>query len=190
MYQASLPEANTNTSPIKNQLPPYSPSSRVAATLHPTVMARSKTNGALRSGNGHAVKAEDGSIRSGVNGQKTIQEKNASTRTDYSRWRLLDERGRQTWHYLEDDEDVKEWPQSTADKYYLGLPTVCMPFGIHRLFAKACRIFPIFLLPKPLSMRSRTVSNSSNSYNCLLATGDANMEDLCFYSQGLSSPGS
>ena len=50
-----------------------------------------------------------------------------SERTDYSRWRMLDERGRQTWHYLEDDEDVKEWPQSTADKYYLGLPTVCAP---------------------------------------------------------------
>lgn len=45
-------------------------------------------------------------------------------RTDYSRWRLLDERGRQTWHYLEDDEDAAEWPQTTADKYFLGLPTV------------------------------------------------------------------
>ncbi|QSZ30996.1 hypothetical protein DSL72_000557 [Monilinia vaccinii-corymbosi] len=44
-------------------------------------------------------------------------------RTDYSRWRLLDERGRQTWHYLEDDEDAAEWPQTTADKYFLGLPT-------------------------------------------------------------------
>ncbi|PQE08309.1 lanosterol synthase protein [Rutstroemia sp. NJR-2017a BVV2] len=44
-------------------------------------------------------------------------------RTDYSRWRMLDEKGRQTWHYLEDDEDVQEWPQSTADKYFLGLPT-------------------------------------------------------------------
>ncbi|PQE28585.1 lanosterol synthase protein [Rutstroemia sp. NJR-2017a WRK4] len=44
-------------------------------------------------------------------------------RTDYSRWRMLDEKGRQTWHYLEDDEDAQEWPQSTADKYFLGLPT-------------------------------------------------------------------
>lgn len=48
-----------------------------------------------------------------------------SKRTDYTRWRLLDERGRQTWHYLENDEDAKEWPQTTADKYFLGLPTVC-----------------------------------------------------------------
>ncbi|CAG8972768.1 hypothetical protein HYALB_00006860 [Hymenoscyphus albidus] len=43
-------------------------------------------------------------------------------RTDFSRWRLLDEAGRQTWHYL-DDEEIKKWPQSTADKYFLGLPT-------------------------------------------------------------------
>ncbi|KAI1494091.1 terpenoid cyclases/protein prenyltransferase alpha-alpha toroid [Biscogniauxia mediterranea] len=41
--------------------------------------------------------------------------------TDRTRWRMLDERGRQTWHYLEDDEAAKKWPQSTADKWYLGL---------------------------------------------------------------------
>jgi hypothetical protein len=45
-------------------------------------------------------------------------------KTDYSRWRLLDESGRQTWHYLTDDSEVKKWPQSVADKYHLGLPTV------------------------------------------------------------------
>jgi lanosterol synthase len=53
-----------------------------------------------------------------------VKKPTLSDRTDYTRWRLLDERGRQTWHYLEDDEDVKEWPQSTADKYFLGLPLV------------------------------------------------------------------
>jgi lanosterol synthase len=36
----------------------------------------------------------------------------------------LDDDGRQTWHYLEDDEQNKEWPQSVADKYFLGLQTV------------------------------------------------------------------
>lgn len=46
-------------------------------------------------------------------------------RTNHTRWRCLDEKGRQTWRYLEDDEDVKEWPQSKADKYFLGLPLVC-----------------------------------------------------------------
>ena len=45
-------------------------------------------------------------------------------KTDYSRWRLLDEHGRQTWHYLTTDEELKEWPQSEADRYHLGLDTV------------------------------------------------------------------
>jgi lanosterol synthase len=47
-----------------------------------------------------------------------------SARTDYTRWRLLDEAGRQTWHYLETDEAVKAWPQSIADKWHLNMPTV------------------------------------------------------------------
>lgn len=45
-------------------------------------------------------------------------------KTDYSRWRLLDEAGRQTWVYLATDDEVKKWPQSIADKFHLGLPTV------------------------------------------------------------------
>ena len=45
-------------------------------------------------------------------------------KTDYTRWRLRDDRGVQTWHYLESEEEVKAWPQSTADKWYLGLDTV------------------------------------------------------------------
>ena len=45
-------------------------------------------------------------------------------KTDYRRWRLLDERGRQTWQYLRTDDEVEKWPQSVADKYHLGLPTV------------------------------------------------------------------
>jgi lanosterol synthase len=48
-------------------------------------------------------------------------------KTDYTRWRLKDDRGCQTWHYLTSDEEVKAWPQSTADKYFLGLNTV----GVH-----------------------------------------------------------
>ena len=44
--------------------------------------------------------------------------------TDIERWRLLDERGRQTWHYLQSDEQVKQWPQTTADRHHLGLPLV------------------------------------------------------------------
>ncbi|KAL4788443.1 terpenoid cyclases/protein prenyltransferase alpha-alpha toroid [Aspergillus varians] len=48
---------------------------------------------------------------------------NNDSKTDYSKWRLLDDDGRQTWHYLESDKENEAWPQSVADKYFLGLPT-------------------------------------------------------------------
>lgn len=54
----------------------------------------------------------------------TYKKPKLQERTDFSKWRLLDEAGRHTWHYLQDDEDSKDWPQSTADKYFLGLPLV------------------------------------------------------------------
>ncbi|MCJ1464869.1 Lanosterol synthase (Oxidosqualene--lanosterol cyclase) [Pseudocyphellaria aurata] len=41
--------------------------------------------------------------------------------TDLRRWRLADDRGRQTWHYMSTDEGAKSWPQSTVDRYHLGL---------------------------------------------------------------------
>ena len=45
--------------------------------------------------------------------------------TDYSRWRLrVCDGGRQTWHYLETDEEAQAWPQTIIDKYWLGLDTV------------------------------------------------------------------
>ncbi|KAL8679021.1 MAG: hypothetical protein Q9186_004677 [Xanthomendoza sp. 1 TL-2023] len=47
--------------------------------------------------------------------------------TDPARWRLLDERGRQTWHYLQSDDELKAWPQSIADRYFLGLSTGLPP---------------------------------------------------------------
>lgn len=44
--------------------------------------------------------------------------------TDYTRWRLrCSEGGRQIWHYLTDSE-AKDCPQTTGDKYWLGLPAV------------------------------------------------------------------
>ena len=49
--------------------------------------------------------------------------------TDLERWRLLDERGRQTWHYMQSDEQVKQWPQTTADRHHLGLPLVGFTFS-------------------------------------------------------------
>lgn len=59
------------------------------------------------------------------NGSADITTINA---TDLTRWRLLDERGRQTWHYLATDEEVQAWPQSLCDKHHLDLPLV----SIHR----------------------------------------------------------
>lgn len=43
---------------------------------------------------------------------------------DKTRWRLKADGGRHTWHYLEDDQSAKDWPQSHAEKWYLGLPFV------------------------------------------------------------------
>ena len=44
--------------------------------------------------------------------------------TDFTRWRMRDDQGRHTWHYLEDDEANDKWPQTYADKYFLGMPLV------------------------------------------------------------------
>lgn len=55
-----------------------------------------------------------------VKGAGTIE----TEATDIQRWRLLDERGRQTWHYLDSEDKSKEWPQTTADRYFLGLDLV------------------------------------------------------------------
>jgi hypothetical protein len=55
-----------------------------------------------------------------VDGQSSIE----GIHTDPLRWRLLDEDGRQTWHYLDTDEENKKWPQSYADKFHLGLESV------------------------------------------------------------------
>jgi lanosterol synthase len=60
-----------------------------------------------------------------TNGQIPLQSAKAGhEKTDYTKWRLKDDRGCQTWHYLKSEEEVKAWPQSTADKYFLGMETV------------------------------------------------------------------
>ena len=49
----------------------------------------------------------------------------SSEKVDRSRWRLeVGKDSRHVWHYLKTDQQVKDWPQSTSDKYFLGLPTV------------------------------------------------------------------
>lgn len=67
---------------------------------------------------------QNGHLNGHANGVVSGPAVDPSEKTDYTRWRLLDENGRQTWHYLESDEEVAKWPQSTADKYFLGLDTV------------------------------------------------------------------
>ncbi|RVX66222.1 hypothetical protein B0A52_10149 [Exophiala mesophila] len=48
----------------------------------------------------------------------------SSEKVDRSRWRLeVGKDSRHVWHYLKTDQQVKDWPQSTSDKYFLGLPT-------------------------------------------------------------------
>jgi len=65
----------------------------------------------------------------GANGKQIPMQSSTigDEKTDYSRWRLKDDRGCQTWHYLKNDEEVKAWPQTKADKYFLGLETVHPP---------------------------------------------------------------
>ncbi|KAG6037956.1 hypothetical protein E4U41_004618 [Claviceps citrina] len=42
-------------------------------------------------------------------------------KTDPTRWRLKDDDSRHTWHYLVSEQEAKDWPQSYAEKYFLGL---------------------------------------------------------------------
>jgi len=90
-------------------------------------MTQSQSDGVVKTANRDMNSVEKRPIDFNPDHMKSAKRPKVQEHTDYSRWRLLDERGRQTWHYLEDDEDVKEWPQSTADKYFLGLPTVWAP---------------------------------------------------------------
>ncbi|KAH6955507.1 terpenoid cyclases/protein prenyltransferase alpha-alpha toroid [Fusarium avenaceum] len=56
-------------------------------------------------------------------GQPFPKQPRIDSQLDQTRWRLKDDDSRHTWHYLEDDDAAKEWPQSHAEKWYLNLPT-------------------------------------------------------------------
>ncbi|KAH6626471.1 terpenoid cyclases/protein prenyltransferase alpha-alpha toroid [Chaetomium sp. MPI-SDFR-AT-0129] len=88
-------------------------------------MARKKTNGASSEASSTIEKdstrkrlSNDADHDHATKRQRSELEE----KTDYSRWRMRDDHGRHTWRYLEDDEAAKDWPQTYADKYYLGLP--------------------------------------------------------------------
>jgi hypothetical protein len=75
-------------------------------------------------------------------------------RTDFSRWRMRDDHGRQTWQYLEDAEAAENWPQTIADKYFLGLPLVsvfaaCMHLSVRALVADSTRLLSPPGPPRP-----------------------------------------
>ncbi|KAL2040524.1 hypothetical protein N7G274_006503 [Stereocaulon virgatum] len=76
-------------------------------------MVKSKQNGM----NGQAIDEEGPH-----NGSAITPSIEQVERTDIYRWRLRDERGCQTWHYLRTDQETEVWPQSIADRYFLGLP--------------------------------------------------------------------
>jgi len=70
-------------------------------------------------------KQANGSANGSTNGTiKPLQDYDAELKTDHSRWRMKNVDGRQTWHYLQSDEQLKAWPMTAADKYYLGQDTV------------------------------------------------------------------
>ena len=58
-----------------------------------------------------------------VNGSaQALAAQERDDQTDRTRWRLKDDHGRHIWHYIE--KDAEHWPQTVADKYFLGLATV------------------------------------------------------------------
>lgn len=86
-------------------------------------MAPSKNK---RNANGHV----NGQANGHANGSAHVPHV-SDTSTDRSRWRLeVGEGNRHVWHYLKSDDDLQKWPQSIADKYFVGLPTVMPPSDI------------------------------------------------------------
>jgi hypothetical protein len=123
-----------------------------------------------------------------VNGAKTDGVFDVG-KTDYTKWRLLDEAGRQTWHYLT-DEQAKEWPQSFADKYFLNMrPLVCQVSMFLESYANVRRMRQSFLHQKTLSTPSRMASSSSRNYNCHPETGRLNTADPSSSASASSSHG-
>ena len=97
---------------------------------------------------------------------------NPSEKSDLLRWRLVDERGRQTWVFLDQDIELKEWPQSVADKHFLGLPLV----------SAACTIIPssLTLIALGLSKLPSCLKASRRRHQCdqLLLPASASTRQL------------
>lgn len=106
--------------------------------------------------------------------------------TDIRRWRLADDRGRHTWHYMSTDEGAKSWPQNTIDRYHLGLELVRtvandrVAVDADRARDRICpachELIPLWHLP---SMQCRFSPICSSHQE----TGLVNMVAPCFYFQ-------
>lgn len=86
-------------------------------------MAKSRQNRIFTATHAHPIK------RLATTDDHEHKRQRMDERTDFARWRMKNDGGIQTWHYLESDEANKNWPQSIADKYYLGLPLVWVYSG-------------------------------------------------------------
>ena len=123
-------------------------------------------------------------VPSNVNGSVKGTQESFEPKTDLLRWRLKSDRGCHTWHYLSSDEEVKEWPISVAERWYLGLDTVrehvkSSTFAI----LSEHRICQHFQRQRHLYKHVRMVSPSTLNYSFQRVTGVANMADRCFCSQ-------
>jgi lanosterol synthase len=93
-------------------------------------MAKKKVTGTEKASAGVNVKKRGADAQEAADNES--KRPRIAEKTDPTRWRMRDDESRHTWHYLESDEAIKEWPQSYADKYFLGLPLVC-PISIQLL---------------------------------------------------------
>ena len=81
----------------------------------------------------HAVENTNGAPKRGskqqvLNGSAGARKISAvAEKTDYTKWRMKNDRGCQTWHYMDSEEEEKAWPQTTADRHFLGMDTVRIP---------------------------------------------------------------
>jgi hypothetical protein len=148
--------------------------------VQPRKAAGKAVNGAARS----SAVSTDSKLNSSAHHVELLDQK-----TDYSRWRLLDEQGRHTWHYLTTDEQVKAWPQTIADKYHLGLPTV----RYHALQRRTLANDPRACLSSHVSLnhpsQSTTVFHFIPSYNYHRVIGLASMVALFSSCPDWSLPG-
>lgn len=56
--------------------------------------------------------------------EDSVKRPKIQDKTDKTRWRCHDDNGALTWRYLEDDDAAEKWPQSYAEKWYLGFDLV------------------------------------------------------------------